>query len=75
MAKTMAETYRNKILVKRAEMLALTNKYKRAMADGQRLIQKLAEEYQAKQAAYRKVMGALKKRKARKSGKSGGSCK
>lgn len=60
MAKTMAEAYKNRILVKRAQMLALTNKYNRVMAATQKEIEKIASEYQARQAAYRKVMEGLK---------------
>ena len=60
MAKTMAEAYKNRILVKRAQMLALTNKYNRAMAAGQKEIEKIASEYQAKQASYRKVIEGLR---------------
>ena len=56
----MADTYRNRILVKRAQMLALTNKYNAAMTAGQKEIEKIAEEYMAKQASYRKVISGLK---------------
>ena len=56
----MADTYRNRIIVKQAQMLALTNKYNAAMAAGQREIEKIAAEYQAKQTSYRKVIAGLK---------------
>ena len=56
----MADTYRNRILVKRAQMLALTNKYNAAMTAGQKEIEKIASEYMAMQASYRKVISGLK---------------
>jgi len=51
---------RSKILVKQAQMLALHNRYVRAMKAGQREIQKIAAAELAKQAMYRKVYAGLK---------------
>ena len=52
---------RNKILVKQAQMLALHNRYVKAMKAGQREIEKIAAAEMAKQAMYRKVYAGLKK--------------
>lgn len=51
---------RNKILVKQAQMLALHNRYVKAMEAGQREIQKIASAEMAKQAMYRKVYAGIK---------------
>lgn len=51
---------RKLILVKKAQMLALHNRYVRAMKAGQAEIEKLAAADMAKKAAYRKVMAGLK---------------
>lgn len=53
-------TTKQKILVKRAEMLALHNKYVKAMKAGEAYIQKLASAEAQKQAMYRKVMAGIK---------------
>lgn len=51
---------RSKILLKQAQMLALHNKYVRAMEAGRREIEKIAAAEMAKQAMYRKVIAGLK---------------
>ena len=51
---------RNKILLKQAQMLALHNKYVRAMEAGQREIEKIATAEMRKQAVYRKVLAGVK---------------
>lgn len=53
-------TTKQKILVKQAQMLALHNKYVRAMRAGQREIEKIAAAEMRKQAMYRKVLACLK---------------
>ena len=53
-------TVRQKILVKQAQMLALHNRYVKAMQAGQAYIQKLASAENQKQAMYRKVLDGIK---------------
>ena len=53
-------TNKSRILVKRAQMLALHNKYVRAMRAGQREIEKIAAAEMAKQDMYRKLYNGLK---------------
>lgn len=61
MARSMAVEYDRRILVKRAQMQALHNKYVRAMNAGKREIEKIAMEYFDKQAAYRKILAGVKR--------------
>lgn len=51
---------RKRILVKQAQMLALHNKYVKAMRAGQAEIEKLAAAEMRKQAVYRKVLAGVK---------------
>jgi len=51
---------RQRIIVKKAEMLALHNRYVAAMRAGQKAIEKIASEEMAKQAMYRKIYKAVK---------------
>lgn len=53
-------TTKQKILVKRAEMLALHNKYVAAMRAGQAYIQKLASAEARKQVMYRRILDGIK---------------
>lgn len=53
-------TTRQRILVKQAQMIALHNKYMKAMAAGRREIEKIAAAEMRKQAMYRKVLVGLK---------------
>ena len=56
---------RQRILVKKAEMLALHNRYVAAMRAGQKAIEKIASDEMAKQAMYRNVYRAIKGLKRR----------
>ena len=53
-------TTKQKILVKQAQMLALHNRYVKAMKAGQLYIQKLASAENQKQAMYRKVLAGIR---------------
>jgi hypothetical protein len=53
-------TTKQKILVKQAQMLALHNRYVKAMQAGEAYIQKLASAEAQKQAMYRKVLAGVK---------------
>ena len=53
-------TPKQRILVKQAQMIALRNKYIKAMAAGRREIEKIAAAEMRKQAMYRKVLVGLK---------------
>ena len=53
-------TTKQKILVKQAQMLALHNRYVKAMRAGEAYIQKLASAEARKQAMYRKVLDGIK---------------
>lgn len=56
----MGNKYHNKILVKQAQLLALHNKYVKAMQAGQQAIQKMASLQESQQNLYHRVLHALK---------------
>lgn len=60
MEKTLTSTYRNRILVKQAQLAVLTSKYNKAMAAGAAEIDRLARECMARQAMMKRAFVAVK---------------